>query len=78
MQSWLSVPIIEWILEPDELEVAWVTQAIAPPRSGRVYWRGTYWYAQVKSCDRPYCICAGTDVIVLGRCGVTLLVTTDE
>lgn len=75
MQSWLTAPTTEWFAKSDDLERALVTQTISPHCPGRVYWRATYWSAQVSDQNEQLCACPETFVRVLGRRGITLLVS---
>lgn len=52
-------------------ETAVVDAAIAPGAAGRVRYRGTYWFGV---CEQNRMLPEGTEVIVIGRNGNTLLV----
>jgi membrane protein implicated in regulation of membrane protease activity len=54
---------------------ATVAETIAPRDRGRVYFRGSWWFAQ---CDRPIIITPGTAVAIVGRRNITLVVEPDE
>lgn len=51
-----------------------VQQAIAPPDSGRVYFRATYWPARRFPTNSLGVLQPGNPVEVIGREGLTLLV----
>lgn len=52
-----------------------VDRTIGPRQPGRVHYQGTYWFG---ICRQGYTLLAGTDVVVVGRTGNTLIVEPVE
>ncbi len=77
MSSLFDPQPVQWLSEVDTSDLAVVVAEIAPHKPGRVYWRSTYWFAQVAEADLQAYICTGTVVAVLGRRGLTLLVVLE-
>lgn len=76
MSSFFDPQPVQWLSKVDTSDLAVVVIAIAPHKPGRVCWRSTYWFAQVAEADLQTFICKGTVVAVLGRRGLTLLVSS--
>ncbi|MGP1387669.1 MAG: NfeD family protein [Thainema sp.] len=75
MSSFFEPQPNQWLREVDTSDLAVVITAISPHRPGRVYWRATYWSAQVADPNEQLYVYPETSVQVLGRRGTTLLVS---